>query len=173
MPRISCVVATARNRVIGRAGTIPWRLPEDLKHFKRVTLGHPVIMGRKTFESILSALGKPLTGRENIVVTRAADYSPAGVRVAHSLEEALAAAGNAAEICVIGGAEIYALALPLAQRLYCTEIHADFEGDTFFPALETSQWTVSSREPCTSADGLRYDFVVYDRRNGNDVPGGQ
>jgi dihydrofolate reductase len=164
-PRVSIIAATARNGVIGRNNGIPWRLPDDLSRFKQLTSGHPVIMGRKTFESILAMTGKPLPGRENIVVTRSAGYPRAGCRVVHSLEAALAEAGKANEAFVIGGAELYALALPLAQRLYLTEIDADFEGDAVFPRFDRSAWSEIAREPRRpAAEGsFRYDFAVYER----------
>jgi dihydrofolate reductase len=163
-PRVSLIAALARNLVIGRDNGIPWHLPDDLKRFKQLTLGHPLVMGRKTFESILAIAGKPLPGRESIVVTRSARYSPPGCRIVPSLDAALAAAG-ANEVFVIGGGELYALAMPLAERLYLTEIDADFEGDTLFPRFERAAWTEISREHRELAStGLRYDFVVYERR---------
>ena len=163
-PRLSILAAVARNGVIGRDNALPWHLPGDLKRFKALTLGHPVVMGRKTFESILAANGKPLPGRENIVVTRARDYAAAGCRVVHSLEAALACA-DGAEAFVIGGAEIYVLALPLAERLYLTEIDADFEGDARFPRYDRGDWVEVAREAGPSAaGGVRYDFALYERR---------
>lgn len=162
-PVLSLLVAVARNGVIGRDNGLPWHLPEDLKRFKALTLGHPVIMGRKTFESILASLGKPLPGRENIVVTRSRSYAAPGCRVVHSLGEAVSACAGADEAFVIGGAEIFALALPLAQRLYATEIDADVEGDAAFPAYDRSAWREVAREP-GAAGTLRYDFVVYARK---------
>ncbi len=161
---VTLIAALARNRVIGRGNRMPWHIPEDLKRFKALTLGHPVIMGRKTFESIVATLGKPLPGRDNIVVTRAKDYAAPGCRATHSIEEALAAAG-AGEVFVIGGAEIYALALPLADRLQLTEIDAGIEGDAYFPAFERSAWREVSRESRIQEgpEGFRYDFTVYDK----------
>jgi dihydrofolate reductase len=162
--RISIIAALARNRTIGRGNTMPWRLPEDLKRFKRLTIGHAVIMGRKTFESI----GTPLTGRNNIVITRSADWSRAGCVVVNSLEAALAAIRGPEEAFVIGGAQIYALAMPLARRLYLTEIERDFEGDAFFPEFDRSQWREISRERHASggAEGFDYAFVECERRSG-------
>lgn len=159
--RVAIVAALARNRAIGRDNAMPWRLPEDLKRFKRLTMGHAVIMGRKTFESI----GTPLVGRNNIVITRSREWSPSGCVVAHSLESALAAAGDSQETFVIGGAQIYALALLHAQRLHLTEIDRDFEGDAFFPDYDRSRWREVSRERHTSSgpDGFDYAFVEYDR----------
>lgn len=159
--RISIVAALARNRAIGRDNTMPWRLPEDLKRFKRLTMGHAVIMGRKTFESI----GSPLPGRSNIVITRSRDWSPSGCVVVHSLEAALTASGESREAFVIGGAQIYALAIPYTQHLYMTEIERDFEGDTFFPEIDRSHWREVSRERRVSggADAFDYAFVEYER----------
>jgi dihydrofolate reductase len=159
-PVVSLLVAVARNRVIGRDNGLPWHLPDDLKRFKTLTLGHAVVMGRRTYESI----GRPLPGRENIVVTRQAGYAAPGCRVAHSLEAALSAAAGAKRVFVIGGADIFALALPLATRLDMTEIDADIEGDVAFPVWDRSEWREVSREPGAGAQGLRYDFVVYERR---------
>ncbi len=132
---LSLIVAMARNRVIGAGGKLPWHLPADLKRFKEITMGRPVIMGRKTFESI----GKPLPGRTNIVVTRRRSWTAKGCRVAHSLEEAIAAAGEG-EVFVIGGGELYAAALPQADRLYLTEVDADVPGDVRFPEVDLSRW---------------------------------
>ena len=126
----------ARNRVIGRDNALPWRLPADLAHFKRVTMGHPVVMGRRTYESI----GKPLPGRKNIVVTRNRDFVAPGCTVVPSLEAAWRAAGDADEVCVIGGTSIFAAALPLADVIHLTEVQADVEGDTCFPEFDRGEW---------------------------------
>lgn len=157
---LSLIAAMASNRVIGRDNTLPWHLPEDLKHFKATTLGKPVIMGRKTWES----LGRPLPGRRNLVISRNADYPAAGAEVFTSLSAALAACGDTPECFVIGGAELYRQALPLAQRLYLTEIDCTVAGDAHFPELPVGDWHESSRATHTSADGLGYAFVVYTRR---------
>ena len=134
---LALVVAAAKSGVIGKGGTLPWRIPEDLKHFKRVTLGHAVIMGRKTWDSI----GKPLVDRRNIVLTRDTALQLPGVEVVTSLEDALSLAHERDdEPRVIGGAEIYRLALPLATRIYLTEVDRDVEGDAFFPPLDRSAW---------------------------------
>jgi len=158
---LALIAALARNRAIGRDNAMPWRLPEDLQRFKRLTLGHVVIMGRKTFESI----GSPLPGRDNIVITRARDWSPPGCAVVHSLDAALASVESRGEAFVIGGAQIYALAMPLAQRLYLTEIERDFGGDAFFPEYDHSAWREVSRERRTEggAEGFGYAFVDYER----------
>lgn len=159
-PRISLIAALARNRVIGRAGALPWHLPEDLRRFKALTLGHPLIMGRRTWESI----GRPLPGRRNLVVTRQAGFVAPGAEVFHDLRAALEAVAGASEVFVIGGGEVYAAALPLADRLHLTELHADVEGDALFPRVDWAGWTQSTREPRTAPDGTAFDFVVYDRR---------
>ncbi len=164
--RVTLIAALSRNRVIGRDGRMPWHIPADLKRFKALTLGHPVVMGRKTFESLLATLGGPLPGRDNIVVTRARDYSAPGCRVVHSLDEALAAASGAQEIFVIGGGEIYALALPLAHRLELTEVDAEFPGDAYFPDFDRGAWREVHRESRApeGPGGLSFDFATYDRR---------
>jgi dihydrofolate reductase len=156
---VSLVAALARNRVIGAGNRLPWHLPEDLKRFKRLTLGAPVIMGRKTYVSIMEQVGKPLPGRRNVVVTRQAGARWDGCEVVHSLAEALAAAGGAPEVFVIGGAELYAQALPLGDRMYLTLLDADYEGDARFPAFDSSDWREVAREP---GDG--FAFVTYERR---------
>ena len=157
--RIYLIAAVARNGIIGAKGRLPWHLPEDLKHFRKVTLGHPVIMGRRTWES----LGKPLPGRENIVITRKAGYEAPGASVAASLEAAVALCTGEPVAFVIGGAEIYAAALPLADGLVFTEIRRDFEGDTHFPEWDRTAWRVSQKETHTSGEGVRFDFVLYER----------
>ena len=166
MPLVSLIVAAASNGVIGRDNAMPWRLPEDLAHFKRLTLGHPVIMGRKTYESILAALGKPLPGRTNIVVTRQAAFAAPGCIVAASVDAAFAAARGAEAIFVIGGAEIYRLALERADRVYLTRIDAPFEGDATFPALDPALWREAEREDHPPAGGRAFGFAFlrYDRR---------
>lgn len=159
-PRISLVAALARNRVIGRDGALPWHLPEDLRHFKALTLGHPVVMGRRTWESI----GRPLPGRRNVVITRQDGYAATGAEVFRDLDSALQALAGAAEVFVIGGGEVYAAALPLADRLHLTELHAEVPGDALFPRFDPDDWVQASREPHAAHGGMRYDFVVYDRR---------
>lgn len=142
MAILSFVVAMARNGVIGRDNQLPWRLPADLRHFKAVTMGKPVVMGRRTYASI----GRPLPGRTNIVVTRDSAYRAEGCRVVHSIEEALAAGGDAAEVMIIGGAELYRQLLPRADRIYLTRIEEDFSGDTYFPELDADRWQELARE---------------------------
>ncbi len=158
MPQISLIVAYASNRVIGRDNTLPWRLPGDLAHFKRTTLGKPIVMGRKTWES----LGRPLPGRHNVVITRDEAYAATGATVVTSLDAALAACADAQDVFVIGGEAIFALALPHADRLIATEIQADVEGDTWFPPLPAG-WRETAREPQPEENGLTYDFVTYVR----------
>lgn len=158
---ISIIAAVARNGVIGRGNRLPWHLPEDLKRFKQLTWGGAIVMGRKTYESI----GRALPGRENIVLTRQAGFVAAGCRVEHSIESALVAGCYARETFVIGGADLYAAALPLASRLYVTEIQAEFEGDAFFPAFDRSDWRETSRD-IRSEDAphaFAYHFVTYER----------
>jgi dihydrofolate reductase len=155
---LSLIVARASNGVIGKDNQLPWRLSEDLKYFKAVTMGKPVIMGRKTFESI----GRPLPGRQNIVVTRNLDFMSAGITVVHSIDAAIAAANEAAEIMLIGGTELYTLSLALADRIYLTAIHQDFDGDAHFPALD-SQWQQVSRDDHVSDDGLAYSFCIFEK----------
>ena len=157
--RVYLVAAVAANGVIGAKGKLPWHLPEDLKHFKALTLGHPVIMGRKTWAS----LGRALPGRENIVVTRAPGYEAPGASVASSLDAALALCAGEATAFVIGGGELYAEALPLADGLVLTEIQRDYPGDARFPDYDRAAWRETQRKPQTGADGLRFDFVLYER----------
>ncbi|QKX16201.1 type 3 dihydrofolate reductase [Microbulbifer sp. YPW1] len=165
-PSLAMIVAMARNRAIGRENALPWRISGDLQFFKRTTLGKPVVMGRKTFESI----GRPLPGRQNIVITRNPDWCVDGVTVVSSLEQALTVAVNTAardgvdEVMVIGGAEIYRQAIPLAQRLYVTEVDTEVEGDAFFPALDET-WQEVSRDcyPASEKDEYNYCLVQYDR----------
>lgn len=158
-PRVALIAAVAENGSIGLGNRLPWRLPQDLRRFKALTLGHPVVMGRRTWESI----GRPLPGRENIVLTRSANRAAPGCRMVHSLDEALAAVAHADEVFVIGGGELYRAALPMAQRLLLTEIRRAFPGDAFFPAFDRAVFRETSREPQRAADGLEFDFVEYRR----------
>lgn len=152
---ISLVVAMDRNRLIGRGNALPWHLPADLAHFKSVTMGKPIVMGRKTYESI----GRPLPGRHNIVVSRNPDFSAPGCTVVASVEAALAAAGDAPEVMVIGGAQVYAEALPRAQRIYLTRVDAAFEGDAWFPALDAAVWRECHRTEHAPDDRNPYPYV--------------
>jgi len=159
---LSLIVAMANNRVIGKDGAIPWHIPEDMKHFKRLTMGKPIIMGRKTYESI----GKSLSGRTNIVVTRNPDFEAEGVTVTHSLLEALEFAKtlNSEEIFVIGGEQLYAAALPDADRLYLTYVDTEVEGDTFFPEFDRNEWRELGHETQFSEKaGLACTFVTLER----------
>lgn len=166
MSCISVIVAVADNGVIGRNNALPWRLPEDLRYFKRVTMGKPIVMGRKTFESI----GRPLPGRTNIVISRDPGFAAAGVEVAASLDAALqlaaaAGGGDDIEVVVIGGAEIYRLAIPRADRLYVTEVHAEPDGDALLPPVAWEHWVELRREDHAGAgeNQCDYSFVVYER----------
>lgn len=166
---VAMIAAMALNRVIGVDNALPWYLPEDLRFFKRMTQAKPLVMGRKTFQSI----GRPLPGRLNIVVTRDTDFHHEGIRVCHDLPAALALADQQAtidgveEIMVMGGAEIYAQALPHASRLYLTEVAIEVEGDARFPELDPAEWEEVQRVPGSPAEGQpAYDFVEYRRREG-------
>ena len=161
--RVSLIAAMAENRVIGVNNTLPWRLPADLKHFRGLTTGHHVIMGRRNYESI----GKPLPDRTNVVVTHNRDYRAPGCIVAHSLEEALGRAQADPEIFIIGGAEIYRQAFARAGRLYLTLVHATVVGDTYFPEFASDRWNEISRErhEADAKNPYPYSFLVYDRRD--------
>ncbi len=159
---LNLIFARARNGVIGHNNTLPWHLPEDLAHFKATTLGQPVIMGRKTWDS-LPVKFRPLPGRMNIVVTRQTDWQSDGAHVAHSVDEALQACPTEAQPWVIGGAELYRLAMPLATRVVVTEIDADYEGDAFAPELDAS-WQEASRTTHVAANGLHYSLVNWVRK---------
>lgn len=154
------IAAVARNGVIGRQGGLPWRLRDDMAYFAEQTMGKPVVMGRKTYES-LPAKFRPLPGRRNVVVTRDASWCAEGAEVFSSLQEALAALGTG-DVMVAGGGEIYAQALPLATRILLTEIDADVEGDVVFPRMDKSGWREVSRRAHTEGD-WHYDWVVYER----------
>lgn len=153
---VSIIAAMAENRVIGREGGIPWDIPADREHFRTVTMGHPVIMGRATFESI----GRPLPGRRTIIITRQPDYRAAGCLTVPTLAEALAACGDADEAFICGGEEIYRLALPLADRIYLTIVHGECVGDTFFPPIPPDFVVVARQE---GAGGAPCAFVLYQR----------
>ena len=158
-PRVYLVAAVAANGIIGANGKLPWHIPEELKHFKKLTLGHPVIMGRRTWESLKG----PLPQRENIVVTRTPGYEAPGAAVATSLEGALAMCIGEPVAFVIGGTQLFKESLPIAAGIVLTEIQRDYEGDTWFPAWDRSQWRESQREAHTAADGTRFDFVLYEK----------
>jgi len=159
-PRVTIIAAIAANGIIGKDNRMPWHLPEDLKRFKALTIGHPMIMGRKTWESLPGRL----PGRPHILVTRNADYRAEGATVANSLAAAIAAAGDADEVFVIGGADLYAQALAIADRLQLTEIAAEFSGDTHFPDYDRKVWQETARDPHRADAGFNYAFVTYTRR---------
>ncbi|MFI3321726.1 MAG: dihydrofolate reductase [Rikenellaceae bacterium] len=159
----SIIVAIAKNRVIGKDNSLIWHISEDLRYFKRITTAHTIIMGRKSYESI----GRPLPNRRNIVVSRNSDYSAAGCECVTSIESAIELCKDEQEIFIIGGGEIYKSTLPLADKLYITEVKHDYEGDTFFPEIDFSQWKEISRESYERGEKYEYpfDFVVYEREN--------
>lgn len=160
--RISLIAALDRNGVIGDGGNIPWRLPADLKYFKRVTMGKPLIMGRKTHESI----GRPLPGRKNIVLTHQRDYEAPGCTVVHSIEEALAAADDAEEVMVAGGGSVYRQLLSYANRLYLTFVETTVEGDTTFPSIDPEEWQLVFEEgyPANEDNPFPYRFTIFEKR---------
>lgn len=165
--KLALIAAMAQNRVVGIDNKLPWHLPEDLKYFKRITTGKAVIMGRKTYESI----GRPLPNRTNIVITRSTEFSAPGIEVVNSLDAAIELAENVSlinavdEVMVIGGAQIYEAALPQADRLYLTHVHANVEGDAYFPDVDMSQWNELGREDydASETNPYNYSFVVYDK----------
>lgn len=158
---ISIVVAMTKNRVIGRDGDMPWRLSADLKRFKQITMGHHLVMGRKTYDSI----GRPLPGRTTVVLSRSANYEDARIRVARSLDEAIDFAKNDDEIFITGGAQIYSLALPRVGRIYLTQIHCELDGDTHFPEIDWAAWRLLERQDGTadSKNNYDYSFLTYER----------
>jgi len=153
---ISLIVAVSANGVIGRGGELPWHLSDDLKRFKQLTLGRPIVMGRKTFESI----GRALPGRQNIVLTRQSEFAADECDVVSSIDAAIAASGDAGEIVVIGGSEIYKLFLPLAERIYMTRVHIDVDGEVRFPELDDELWQESERENHDADDLNEYEFTT-------------
>jgi dihydrofolate reductase len=173
-PRLTLIAAVAKNRVIGVDNRLPWHLPEDLRHFREVTRGHPVIMGRKTWESLPEAF-RPLPGRLNIVISRQTDYPVPGGKLAASLPAALTLAENTPsadlavrqEAFIIGGEQLYALALPHADRLMLTEVEMEVAGDAWFPAFSTDEWQEVQRERQVGAEGIAFAFVTYARRPSN------
>ena len=159
---VSLIVAASTNNVIGSDGELPWHLPDDLRNFKRLTTGKPIVMGRKTFDSI----GKPLPDRRNVVITRDPDCVAAGCDVVTSPEAALELLHNAAEVMIIGGSQIYGAFLPLADRVYLTRVHAEVDGDAVFPDLDENEWTLVSSESHGADDAHRFAFdcMVFERR---------
>ena len=162
---ISIIVAASTNNVIGVQGELPWRLPDDLKRFKQLTMGKPIVMGRRTFESI----GRPLPGRQNIVITRQRDYEAAGCDVVASPAAALAAASDAAEIMIIGGSQVYELFLPKASRLYLTRVHVVVEGDAWFPEIDEGDWQLldSESHDASAVNEYAFEFRTYERPGGS------
>jgi dihydrofolate reductase len=159
---ISLLVAMDNNRTIGKNNDLPWYLPADLKYFKKVTMGHPIVMGRKTYESI----GRPLPGRENIIITRDKSYDIESAQVVHSIQEAIDVTKDEDEVFVIGGAEIFKQYMPDSDRLYITQIEHDFDGDTFFPEINYAEWKIISKEKGIKDEKNPYDyyFMIYDRK---------
>jgi dihydrofolate reductase len=160
MSAVSLIVAYSRNRVIGKDNQLPWKLPADLAHFKRQTLGKPIIMGKKTWVS----LGRPLPGRLNIVVSRSGEGDFTGAQLVGSIDSALEIAGNVPEVCIIGGAQLYQDALERVDRIVATEIDIEIDGDAFFPTLDPKIWVETDRQPQPPENNLRYDFVEYRRK---------
>lgn len=163
---ISIIVALAKNRVIGKNNNLPWHIPQDLAHFNKLTMGKPVIMGQKTFESI----GKPLSGRKNIILTKDNNFQPAGCISVHSIGDALTVADEAAEVMIAGGASVYSQFLPLADRMYLTLIDADIEGDAYFPEFDWSDWReVEKTENLPDKNNpYKYAFLTLQRKQKND-----
>lgn len=160
---ISIVVAMDKNRLIGRNNELPWHLPADLAYFKKVTMGKPIVMGRKTHESI----GRPLPGRDNIIITRNSEFNVEGCIIVHTVDDILKLAnGTTSELCVIGGSEIFKEVLPYTDRLYITEIDYSFDGDTYFPEIDHTEWELISREQGSSDEKNPYTFFynIYDRK---------
>jgi dihydrofolate reductase len=164
-PLVTLIVAVADTGVIGRDNTLPWHLPEDLKRFKRLTMGKPIVMGRKTYESI----GKPLPGRQNIVLTRDANYRRDGVTVVHDVDAALRAGGEAPEIMIIGGADLFRVFLPRAGRVHLTRVHGDIAGDVLWPELDRREWNAVEREAHAADERHAWPmtFEVWEKGQGS------
>ncbi|HSB55538.1 MAG TPA: dihydrofolate reductase [Gemmatimonadales bacterium] len=162
MTQVSLIAAMAENRVIGRAGGLPWHLPDDLQHFKKLTVDHTVIMGRKTFDELK---GRPLANRRNVVITRNRGFHPHGVTVVPNLAEALALGATEREVFVIGGGEIFREAMPVADRLYLTIVHAEVDGDTWFPEYDRDGWVLEEEEqhPADTRHAYAFTFRTYRR----------
>ena len=159
-PELVIIAAVARRGVIGKDNRLPWHLPEDLRHFKASTLGHPVLMGRKTWDS----LGRPLPGRRNLIVSRNRGFAAAGAEVYPGLEQAIAACSEASRVFLIGGAELYRIGLPLASEMLLTEVDLEVDGDAHFPEWMPAQWQDTRRERHVAANGIGFSFVTYRRR---------
>lgn len=158
--KIALIAAMANNRVIGKDNQMPWHLPEDLRHFKAMTFGKPIVMGRKTFDSI----GRPLPGRHNIVISRQEGLAIEGTTCVNSFAAAMKAAGDVEELVVIGGGQLYEATLPLADKLYLTEISLDVDGDTHFPEWDDGSWLLMDDESCQNDKGLRYRLISLARK---------
>lgn len=160
---VSIIVAMDLNRVIGKDNKLPWRLPAELQYVKKTTMGHPIIMGRKNYESI----GRPLPGRRNIIVTRDSSYSVEGCEIAHSVEEVFKLCEGEEEIFIFGGEQIYKLFMPYTEKLYITKIHHEFEGDTFFPEIDYSLWNEVSVEKGirNEKNPYEYEYYVYEKKD--------
>jgi dihydrofolate reductase len=163
MSRLALVLAMADNGVIGARGAIPWRIADDMRRFKAITMGKPIVMGRKTWDSLPK---KPLPGRTNIIITRDRAFRADGAAVVHSLDEAIARAQSEKpdEIMIVGGAEIYLAALPRANLIHLTQVHGDFEGDAHLPPFDSKLWREAAREDRATSEGLRYSYVTLERR---------
>jgi dihydrofolate reductase len=163
MTQLNLIVACSQNRVIGMNGDMPWHIPAELQHFKHLTTACPVIMGRKTWDSILLRLGKPLPGRQSIVITHNSEWQASGATVVHDLPQAVAACGAAPLAWVIGGAQIYEQAMPFVAECHVTEIQANFEGDAWFSELDPTRWqeVARNKHSAQAPSGLAYDTVIY------------
>jgi len=159
MKKITIIVAISENLVIGHRNTLPWHISEDLKNFKKITLNHSVIMGRKTFESI----GKPLKYRRNIVISRNKNLQISGVEIASSLDDAICLTKSEDEVFIIGGEQIYEIALPIATNMFITKVHSTIEGDAFFPNFDENQWKKLTQNDLESEEGIKFSFISYER----------
>ncbi|MBT7407667.1 MAG: dihydrofolate reductase [Nitrosomonadales bacterium] len=159
MKKITIIVAVSENLVIGHRNTLPWHISEDLKNFKKITLNHSVIMGRKTFESI----GKPLKYRRNIVISRNKNLQISGVEIASSLDDAICLTKAEDEVFIIGGEQIYEIALPIATNMFITKVHSTIEGDAFFPNFDENQWKKLTQNDLESEEGIKFSFISYER----------
>ena len=159
MKKITIIVAVSENLVIGHRNTLPWHISEDLKNFKKITLNHSVIMGRKTFESI----GKPLKYRRNIVISRNKNLQVSGVEIVSSLDDAICLTKAEDEVFIIGGEQIYEIALPIATNMFITKVHSTIEGDAFFPNFDENQWKKLTQNDLESEEGIKFSFISYER----------
>jgi dihydrofolate reductase len=160
MMKVTIIVASSKNLVIGYKNALPWHISEDLKHFKQITINHSVVMGRKTFESI----GKPLKERRNIVVSRDRTMKIEGVEVVNSLDEAIHRTKNENEIFIIGGEQIYKMAMPIATNMHITKVHSNIKGDAFFPAFDENEWKILTQKNSETNEGLKFSFIEYQKK---------